>query len=224
MLWKESAFRAPVLSEYPTHAAVGMVRDGKGGLIYSATIYVQVNSTRVLKEMEAEYRETVGLENGAQEPAKKAKFLRRLGQMGDPRSLKIFTRRLGRMVDPVVRGAALDSMFLNDPVRAAAWMEKHKDLLDKARRDEDYREALPYVLTLARLKWNDRIKGPADRELAFVRRLAQFELEAALAKVESGDAAAAREQLEAVVARFPGLKAAKRAAEKLAELPSLEAE
>jgi hypothetical protein len=215
---KESAFRAPVLSEYPTHAAVGMVRDGKGGLIYSATIYVQVNSTRVLKEMEAEYRETVGLESGAKEPAKQAKFLRRLGQMGDPRSLKIFTRRLGSTGDPAVRSAALDSLLLNDPERAAAWMEKRKDLLEKARRDEDYRAALPYVLTLAGLKWNDKIKGPADRELAFVTRLAQFELEAALAKVGSGDATVAREQLAAVVARFPGLEAAKRAGDKLKEL------
>jgi hypothetical protein len=215
---KESAFRAMVISEYPTHAAVAMVRDGKGGLIYSATIYVQINSTRVLKEMEAEYKETVALLTGAKDPGKQAKFLRRMGRMSDPRSMATFTRRLGPTFDPVVRGAALDCLFLTDPDRARAWIEKEKGVVEKARRDEDYREALPYLLTLANLAWNDDVKGPAEREVAFVTRLAQFELEAAIAKIDSGDRAAAIRQLEAVVERFPGLPAAERAAARLKEI------
>jgi hypothetical protein len=215
---KESAFRKPVISKYPTHAAAAMVRDEATGFLYSAFIYIQVNATRVRDQMELTRKETVKLENRARDPDARAVYLRKLGQQGDPKSIAIFRRRLGKSYAPAVRAAALDALHLNDPDQYAKWCKQQEPLLRKARESENYGQALPVLLAWAGLEWDPRLRAAGEREVRFVTRLADFELEAAEEQLTAGDRAAAVERLETIQLRFPGLPAAEKAKTRLREL------
>jgi len=215
---RESAFRKPVLSKYPTHAAVAMVRDEKTEHLFSATIYVQVNSTKIRKDLEEEMKETVRQESRARDPNARALFLRKLGRLGDPKTVSTFRRRLGGSNPPEVRAAALDALLLNAPELYDDWRKDQGRILEKARRDEDYADALPVLEALARLEWDPAARRSAEREVRFVTRLSEFELEAAEESLAKGDREAAIEHLKAISRRFPGLPVAERAAERLKEL------
>ena len=39
---RESAFRAPLVSTFPSHAAVGIVREDKGGRLYNTAMAVMI--------------------------------------------------------------------------------------------------------------------------------------------------------------------------------------
>jgi hypothetical protein len=215
---RESAFRKPVISKYPTHAAVAMIRDEKSGYLYSAFVYVQVNATRVLDQMEKTRKETVKLESRARDPDARAVYLRKLGRQADPKSITIFRRRLGRNAPPAVRAAALDALLLNDPEQFDKWVKQQESILRKARESEDYGLALPVLLAYAQLEWHPRLRTSGEREVRFVTRLAEFEVEAAEEQLAAGDRAAAIERLEAISKRFPGLAAAEKAKRRRDEL------
>ena len=51
-LFRSSAFCAPLISPYPTHAAVGNVPSGPRRHLYTAVVCVRINSTRVLREID----------------------------------------------------------------------------------------------------------------------------------------------------------------------------
>jgi len=219
---RESAFRKPVISNYPTHAAVAMVRDPKDGMLYSAFIYIQVNATRVRDLIEEKRRETVRLEGRARDPDARAVYLRKLARQGDPRSISIFRRRLSRSYPPAVRAAALDALLLNSPEQFEKWRKKRAGVLEKARESEDYSESLPALLAYANLEWDARIRKSAEREVRFVTRLADFEVEAAEKQLAAGDRKAAIERFEEIVRRFPGLPAAAKAKARQKELEETE--
>ncbi|MEN8151752.1 MAG: hypothetical protein ABFS86_18190, partial [Planctomycetota bacterium] len=208
---KESAFRKPIQSKYPTHASVAMIRHPDDGKLLAAFIYVQINSTRVLKTIEEKKKETVRLESRARDPEARAVFLRQLGRQGDPKSIAIYRRRLSKAQPPPVRGAALDALILNAPEQYRAWVERHAAILEKAGVSEDYAQALPVLLALAQLEWDPAARTSAQRKVRFITRLSNFEIEAAEERLLAGDREAAREHFETIAKRFPGLPAAKRA-------------
>jgi hypothetical protein len=211
---RESAFRLPVISKFPTHGAVGIVRHPKTGKLYTATVYVQLNSTRVQEEREAQYEETVDLEAEAAEPAKQALFLRRLGRISDPRSGAIFKRRLNSK-EPVVRAAALDALFLTDPEAAEEWVERQRPRLARAHREDKFSGAIPILLTFAAVEYDAPTRIRGERELAKLSDLAARVLANALRLLELGDAEFAKETLELLASRYEGLPEADLAKEKL---------
>jgi len=212
---RESAFRKPVISKYPTHAAVAMVWDVKEGRICCAFIYVQVNATRVRQVIEEKKKETVKLESRARDPDARAVYLRALARQGDLKSIAIYRRRLGRNYPPAVRAAALDALLLNDPDAFMKWRKQKESILRKARDSEDYSHALPVLLAYAKLEWDARLRGSGEREVRFITRLAEFEIEAAEEQLAAGERAAAIERFEAIRRRFPGLPSAEKAKERL---------
>ncbi len=214
---RESAFRLPVISKYPTHAAVGIVRNPGTGRLYTATVYVQLNSTRVEEDREAQWEETTKLEDRATDPAKQAVYLRRLGRMSDPRSAALFRRRLDA-AEPEVRSAALDATFLTNPELARKWVERQRSKIARARRDDKFGEAIPILLTFASTEYDlpTRIRG--ERELEKLSDLAGRVLANAIRLIDLGDKMFAKETLELVAKRFEGLPEADRAREKLEEL------
>ena len=215
---RESAFRLPVLSDLPTHAAVAVVREEKTGKLFTATVYVQRNSTRVAKEMAGELAEITRAEASERDPARKAMLLRRLGHWGDPGSQSVWSRRL-REKEPEVVAAALDALFLNRPADAEEWIEARSPSLARAHRDGDFRRAIPVALALAGVLYDApaRLRGRA--ELAEIRSLAKHLVYSAAAAQKAGDLAFARETLQLVALRFAGVPEADRAAERLAALP-----
>ena len=215
---RESAFRKPVISKYPTHAAAAMVRDEETGFLYSAFIYVQVNATRVRDQLAKTGKEAVKLESRARDADARAVNLRKLGRLGDPKAIGIYRKRLGRNSPPAVRAAALDALLLNDPDEFAKWRKQQEPMLHKARESENYARALPVLLAYAKLQWDPRLRASGEREVRFVARLADFEIEAAEEQLAAGDRAAAMERFEAIGNRFPGLPAAQKAKERLEEL------
>jgi hypothetical protein len=216
---RESAFRAPVISKYPTHAAVGIIRDPDTGKLTTATVYVQLNSTRVMEDLEEEWEETGDQEADAREPGKRAMFLRRLGRMSDPRSLPLYGRRLDSK-EPVVRAAALDALFLNDPKKAGKWVERQVPRLARARREDSFKPAIPILQTMAAVQYDLPTRLRGESELTELSGLATRVLGNALKLLELGDVEFARETLGLIAARFEGLPEAEVAAAKLEELNS----
>jgi hypothetical protein len=215
-LIRESAFRAPLVSEYPTHAAVGMIREEKTGLLYAAVVYVQVNSLRVRRELGEELKEIEKLEARAtKDETEKAEYLRRLGRFGDPASLELFVRRLSRSRSPVVRAAALDALFLNAPDRAAKWIERQTPRLVRAHRNDSYAKILPALRTFAEVRYDAFTRARGRQEVAYIERLSETFLKAALRLLELGATDDARTDLELIVDHFAGLPAADRAREVL---------
>ncbi len=207
---QESAFRAPMVSPYPTHAAVGMVRDG--GRLYTATVMVQVNSTRVRAALEDEWKNATRLEEEAEEGADRAEFLRRLGRISDPRSRKLFERRLAAR-DPEVRAGALDALLLADPAAAEEHAEKQWLAVARAHDRDRYGAALPVLRAFERVRYDAATRVRARAELAALDRLSRALLSDAMA---TEDAAERRATLALVVERFAGLPAADEAAKALA--------
>jgi len=232
---RESAFRAPVISEFPTHAAVGIVRDtgsgetrteargrpgAKPGRLYTAAVYVQVNSTRVRAELEQEHKETTKQESRAgADPARRAELLRRLGRMGDPRSGKLFMKRLGDR-RPEVRAAALDALFLNAPERAHDWLSKQLPRLVRAHKDAKYGEEAKVLGVLARVQYDARTRNRGVMGLARLERLAETVFATALDLLDEGEVKEAHETMTLMLEQFAGLEGARKAAEKLREIKS----
>jgi hypothetical protein len=215
---RESAFRAPVISRFPTHSAVGIVRDEGSDKLHIATVYIQINSTRVLSELENEWKETEKLESRAiKKPEERAEFLRRLGRTGDPRSLDLFERRLNPK-RPLPAAAALDALFLNAPEVAEKWLERQTPVLARAHREGAYFRAVPLILTMAAVQYDAPTRLRGQKELARVSALADRFLEAALRLVALGATDDAREDLGVIARRFAGLPAAEKAREKLREI------
>ncbi|MHC4471748.1 MAG: hypothetical protein ACYTDY_00865 [Planctomycetota bacterium] len=215
---KESAFRSPIISKFPTHAGVGIVREEASAKLYTAVVFVQVNATRVLADLEKEWKETQKLESRAQkDPAERAELLRRLARMGDPRSLDVFKRRLDRR-DPTVAAAALDGLFLNDPEQATKWVERQIPRLARAHREKNYKNAIPLIRTLMEVKYDFAVRTRGRMEFTQVSDLADRFLEASLRLIELGEREDARADLTLIVQRFAGLPAAEKAEEKLREL------
>ena len=215
---RESAFRLPVMSEFPTHAAVAVIREEETGKLFTATVYVQLNSTRVAREMEEELEELTKDVSRANEPARRAELIRRLGRFGAEESLKIYSRRL-RDRHPEVVAAALDALFLNKPEDAEEWVDDLAPLLARAHRDGDFRRAIPKVRVLAGVQYDALTRLRGEAELEEIRSLAKRLVDSAAAAQEAGDVQFARETLELVILRFAGVPEADVAAERLADLP-----
>ena len=64
-LIKESAHRALVISEHPTHLGIGITRSPQGQYLYTAVTYVQINSTRVIASLEDEFKGLTSRESRA---------------------------------------------------------------------------------------------------------------------------------------------------------------
>jgi hypothetical protein len=214
---RESAFRAPVVSEYPTHAAVGIVRDEESGYLFSVTVYVQVNSTRVRKEMEAEWEETKRNESLAGDGPLRAELLRRLGRMADPRALPLFKRRCGSS-DPEVRAAALDALFLNDCEAAEKQVERWSRVLGRAREDGDHAKANGIAASFAAVRYDASIRSEGESLIAGEERLAEAALEFVDGRVRAGDLKDARATLSHLADRVRGLPIEERVRKKLAEI------
>jgi hypothetical protein len=214
---RESAFRAPIISSYPTHCAVGIVRIGNAGKICAATVFVQLNSTRVRSEMEEEWVEAGRLEAKEADPVQRAEFLRRLGRLGDPRSLPHYKTRL-RSKDTEVVSAALDAYFLNDPEQAEKWIAKQVPRLVRAHREDRFKAVIPLLRTMAGVRYDLKTRLRGRKELEALESLASRVLTSALEMLQIGDEDFAEETLRLVVQRFDGLAAAEAAALKLEEL------
>ncbi len=213
----ESAFRLPVISRYPTHGAVGIVRHPTNGKLYTATVYVQLNSTRVIEEREERWVEAMELEARATDPGKKALFLRRLGRMSDPRSEPIYLRRL-KADEPEVRAAALDALFLTNPKLAGNWVERQGPRLARAHRDDKFKEAIPILLTFSAVEYDLATRVRGARELQDLSGLASRVLANAEKLLELGDEEFAKETLELLARRYEGLPEAEKALEVLGNL------
>ncbi|MCU0725956.1 MAG: hypothetical protein MUE73_09240 [Planctomycetes bacterium] len=219
---RESAFRAPLVSTFPSHAAVGIVRDVASGHLYTAAVMVQVNSTRVRTALDDEWRNAVALEERAGEGPDRAEFLRRLGRLSDPRGRRIFDRRLLSR-DADVRAGALDALFLTDPDAAREFVEKQSLRLVRARRTERYGEARPVLDTFAKVRYDAGTRVHGTSELEEVVRLSEVVLADALSLSEDGRLAEAAEALRLVMERFAGFPAAEKAAGKLSEITAIPA-
>jgi hypothetical protein len=219
-LTRESAFRAPLISVNPTHAAVGIVRSPGGQYLYTAVVYVQINSTRVLKELEQEFRDLTTAESRASSREVKAERLRALARFGDLRSLPLFRKRLSLSRGPEVLAAALDGLFLNAPAEAAEWVEKRSDRIAKAHDSGAYASVIPLLTAFAAVEYDLRTRRRAEEDLAFVTRLAQAEIDAAVRLADSGETEKAREELTRIAAAYRGLPIAETAAKKAEELPA----
>jgi hypothetical protein len=214
---EESAFRLPVISKYPTHAAVGIVRHPRTGKLYTATVYVQLNSTRVAEDREEQWAETMKLEENARDPVKKAAFLRRLGRVSDPRSEAVYRRRLDADEEEV-RAAALDALFLTDPELADKWVARQKPRLARAHREDKFKGAIPILKTFAAVEYDLATRTRGERELKKLSDLASRVLTNALKLLEIGDEEFAKETLELISRRFEGLPEAVQALKKLKEM------
>jgi hypothetical protein len=173
-----------------------------------------VNSTRVLRELEEDWKETTGLEAKAREPEEKAVFLRRLGRMGDKRSNRLYERRLNDR-QAAVRAAAMDALLLNAPDRAERWLDRKLPYLVRARREGKYDRAIPILETLAAIEYDNLLRKRGEKELAEIRSLSDSVLKLAESLFASGDVREAFETYEQIVASFEGLPAADKAAQRI---------
>jgi hypothetical protein len=214
---RESAFRAPLVSTFPSHAAVGIVREDKGGRLYTATVVVQVNSTRVRSALDDEWQNAVALEEREREGTDRAEFLRRLGRLSDPRGKRLFERRLLSR-DPAVRAGALDALFLTDPAAAREFVEKQNLRLLRARRTERYGETRPVLDTFMQVRYDAATRLHGSRQHEEITRLSETVLADAIALAGEGRIAEAAEALILVMERFAGFPAAQKAAGKKAEI------
>jgi hypothetical protein len=215
---KESAFRAPIISEYPTHSAVGIVRDVKNKRILVAMVFVQINSTRVLEELEAEYETKLTEELKASKPAARVEILYQLARMADPRSVQRFVRRLSVSGAPEVMAAALDALILNAPDRAEKWAKRQRTKINRAVADENFTGVIGYIRAFAMLRFDEERKAFGEQQLRWVTMLSKAELASAKKRLEAGDPKAARRALEEVAKEYAGLPAAAEARKALKSL------
>lgn len=213
---KESAFRAPIISEYPTHAAVGIVRDANGRL-YTALVFVQVNSTRVRAELDRETKDLVKAEADADTDEARAAALRLLARYSPPDGGRLYARRL-RDRSPLVAAAALDALFLNDLAAAEEWIADRERTLERARERERFGPALSVLRTFANVQFDVATRHRGEVELVAIEKAAEAELDAAFAVLFSGDAEKGKAALEEVSRKYDGLPAAAMARAKLAEV------
>lgn len=211
---REAAFRAPVVSEHPTHAAVAVVREPGGKRPYLAMIHVQVNSTRVRDELERNLVDLVRLEAKAATPEAQAEALRRLARYAGGGEVALFRRRAGDR-EIAVRAAALDGLFLLDPAAAAEIVEAGSRTVARAHDRDRYGPALPVLETWAALEWDAAARTRGKAELGRLTKAAEAELDAAMKLSFAGDAAAAEAALRAVADKYAGLPAARMAAARL---------
>jgi len=216
---KESAFRAPIISEYPTHAAVGAVRDPKTKRILLATVFVQINSTRVREELEEAHEAALAAESKAREPARRAELLYRLARMGDPRSVRRFVRRLSAHRDPAVIAAAVDALLLNAPERAEKWAERRRNRIVRAVAREDFTGVIPAIRVFTLLRFEEEWRRFGEKQLRWVTMLSKAELASARRDLEAADTREARRALESVAEEYAGLPAADEAKKILDALP-----
>ena len=214
---REPAFRAPVISPFPTHAAVGIVRDAKTGRLYTATVFVQVNSTRVRDGLARELADLVRAESRAKDDEEAADAIRTLARFGDEGAVKTLERRLSDR-RPKVRAAALDGLFLLDLETADEWVERQARVLARAHERERYGPALPILETFAAVEFDATVRRRGISELATLTAGSEAELDAAFLRLMSGNTDEGRAALEEVAARYDGLPAAAAAKAKLAEL------
>jgi hypothetical protein len=240
---RESAFRAPLISSYPSHAAVAIVRDegrydlkkyGPPGTTEKdrkkyrgesaprsymcvAVVYVQVNSTRVQREIEMHRRDLTTKERSERDPKKQADLLRALGRIGDPRSFGTFEKRL-RDRDVEVRAAALDALFLNAPELAEKWLSAEARDYHRAFRADFYASVIPDLRTLTLVEYDFRAQRRGAWLIEELTMLAEARRKNAVAQIAAGEEQEGREALIAVAAAFEGLppaEAAKKQAEEI---------
>ncbi len=224
---RKSDLRAPMLSEWTTHAAgaatwrfygdkasagESAARDvepgppppGQPRQAFAALVFIQVNDPAAEATLERERAALRAAVAGASTPEERAAAWRRVGQTAFPDAPRTLEEAAGRTKDPVILAGAIDGLWLCAPEAAARLAGPHRLRILQALADEEEFRALPSLRLLAALRYDAAWRRSGAEGLAEVSKRALAVVRAAEGAARGGRPEEALALLEDAKRRFAG--------------------
>ena len=230
---RKSDLRAPMLSEWTTHAAGAATwrtpaeRPGPkpAPQAFGALVFIQVNDPAADACLERERAEVRAAVSGASGTEEKAAAWRRTGQSAFPDAPKVLEDACGRAREPAVLAGALDGLWLCAPDAARRRTEPLRLKAVQALEEKEEAAAAAALVTLSRIRYDAASAKAGVEGLAEVSRRALEMVKTAEIALKEGRTEDARTLLAEGRRRFAGfpeegdVKAAQRLAGSAGEAP-----
>lgn len=216
-LLRKSAQRAPLVSEWTTHAAgaatwrcygpkgePGAPPKGQARQAFASLVFIQVNDPAADASYERERAEVRALLSAASSAEEKAGAWRRLGQAALPESPKVLEGAAGKTKDPVALAGALDGLWLCEPGTARRLTEPLRLRALQALEDREESGGAAALRTLAGIRWDAASRRAGESGFAEVAARARKLLDDAGAAAKGGKPEEARALLLDAKRRFAG--------------------